>query len=119
MNPAIQGAMSSEKILHLNAATFDATVKSVSVPLLVDFWAPWCGPCRAVAPVLDQIAEELGDAVKIAKVDVNEDENKPLARQHGVQNIPTFLVFKNGQPVARHVGGQSKETLVGELKKWQ
>lgn len=111
--------MSSGKILHLNATTFDAAVKAATVPLLVDFWAPWCGPCRAVAPVLDMIADELGDTVQIAKVDVNETENKPLASRHGVQNIPTFLFFKNGQLVDRCVGGKSKEELVANLKKWQ
>ena len=107
--------MASARIANLDAANFESTVKSATVPVVVDFWAPWCGPCKAIAPVLDQIAEELGDAVKITKVNV--DDNIALAQQFGVQNIPTLLFFKNGQIVDKVVGSRPKADLVATIKK--
>lgn len=111
--------MSSPRIENLTAATFTAAVQNNSAPVLVDFWATWCGPCKALAPVLDQVAEELGDAVKICKVNIEEAGNMPLAQQFGVQNIPTLLVFKNGQLAEKLVGLQSKAALVATLQKHQ
>ncbi len=109
--------MSSEKIANLDSASFEETVKNAAVPVVVDFWAPWCGPCKAIAPVLDQIADEFGGAAKICKVNV--DENLPLAQTYGVQNIPTILFFKGGQLVDKIVGSRPKAELVATIKKHQ
>lgn len=107
--------MASARIANLDASNFETTVKSATVPVLVDFWAPWCGPCKAIAPVLDQIADELGDAVKITKVNV--DDNIALAQQFGVQNIPTLLFFKEGRIVDKIIGSRPKADLVATIKK--
>ncbi|MDR2980646.1 MAG: thioredoxin [Puniceicoccales bacterium] len=109
--------MASAKIIDLNTANFAETINSATVPVLVDFWAAWCGPCKAIAPVLDQIADELGDAVKITKVDV--DSNMPLAQQYGVQNIPTLLIFKGGQIAEKIVGTKPKADLVAAIQRHQ
>ncbi|MCZ0754819.1 thioredoxin [Anoxybacillus sp. J5B_2022] len=82
---------------------------------LVDFWAPWCGPCRMIAPVLEEIDQEMGDKVKIVKVNV--DENQETAGKFGVMSIPTLLVFKNGEAVDKTIGYQPKEALVSLLNK--
>ncbi|AEH46950.1 thioredoxin [Parageobacillus thermoglucosidasius] len=82
---------------------------------LVDFWAPWCGPCRMVAPVLEEVDKELGDKVKIVKVNV--DENQETASKFGVMSIPTLLVFKNGELVDKTIGYQPKEALIQLLEK--
>ena len=107
--------MASSRITNLDATNFESLVKASPVPVVVDFWAPWCGPCKAIAPVLDQIADELGDTVKITKVNV--DDNIALAQQFGVQNIPTLLFFKNGQIVDKIIGSKSKADLVATIKK--
>jgi thioredoxin 1 len=108
--------MSSEKIVHLTEATFDAAVAaSATVPLVVDFWAPWCGPCKAIAPVLEQLAVELGDAVRIAKVDI--DTEPGLAARFSVQSIPTLLFFKDGSNVGKVTGSLPKSLLQAEIQK--
>lgn len=81
---------------------------------LVDFWAPWCGPCRMVAPILEQLDEEMGDAVKIVKLNV--DENQATAAQFGIQSIPTMILFKDGQPMDKIVGAYPKEVLKNYLE---
>lgn len=99
---------------HLNAENFDVAIAGTSVPVLVDFWASWCGPCKMLSPVIDQIATELGDAAKVCKVNI--DEAMPLAARFEVQNIPTLLVFKNGEVVKRMVGVRPKTEIVAALQ---
>jgi len=101
--------MSGESVIHVNEGTFDAEILQSDTPALVDFWAPWCGPCRAIAPVLDEIAEEYKGKVKVAKINV--DENRKLAGNHGVMSIPTMILFKNGKALDKIIGLVPKERL--------
>ena len=98
--------MASENVLTVDADNFKSQVLESEVPVLVDFWASWCGPCRMVAPVLDELAAELDGKLKIAKLNV--DENQGLAIEHGVQSIPTFILFKQGAPADRTMGALPK-----------
>jgi thioredoxin 1 len=105
--------MASEAVLSLNQDNFKTEIESSTVPVLVDFWAEWCGPCRQLGPILDQLADEKGAAVKIAKVNV--DESPDLASQFGVRSIPMMVFFKNGEKVDSVVGLQSKAALAAKL----
>ena len=101
--------MSGESIIHVNEGTFDAEVLKSDRPALVDFWAPWCGPCRAIAPVLEELAEEYKGKLTVAKVNV--DENRKLAGNHGVMSIPTMILFKDGKVLDKLIGLVPKERL--------
>lgn len=107
--------MASDLIDNLDATTFETTIKSATVPVLVDFWATWCGPCKQLGPVLDQLATEMSGSVKICKVDV--DTNQPLAAQLGVTSIPALFLFKNGQVVDKIVGARPKGDIAAFIKK--
>ena len=106
--------MASANILTLNDANFQTEISSATVPVLVDFWAEWCGPCRMLGPILDQIADEKGAAYKITKVNVDESPN--TAAQFNVRAIPMMAFFKNGQLVDTITGVQSKDAIVRKLE---
>jgi thioredoxin 1 len=107
-------SLSNRSIEHASSASFATQVLQSDVPVLVDFYADWCGPCRMLAPTLEQLAAELTDA-KIVKVNV--DHNPELAMQYGIESIPSLLVFKNGQVAAQHVGLAGKDRLRAMLER--
>ena len=103
-------------ISQLSEATFSEEVNGSTEPVLVDFWAEWCGPCKTIAPVLEEIAEEQSGNLRVAKVNV--DDNQSLALQFGVQSIPTMIVFKDGVEVHRMVGARGKAQLLEDLSSY-
>ncbi len=107
--------MATANILTLSDATFDSEVVKSDVPVLVDFWAEWCGPCKMMAPTVDQIATEYSGRVKVAKVDV--DENGGTAMRYNIRGIPTLLLFKGGRVVDSRVGAVGKTEVVKMLQK--
>ena len=103
----------SENITDLDQSNFEAFIASTNATVLVDFWAPWCGPCKAIAPILEELATELPDTVKIGKVNV--DNNSELASKYEVRAIPTIKIFKGGEVADAVVGLSSKEDLTNRL----
>ena len=104
------------EVKTLTDATFDDEVSKSATPMIVDFWAPWCGPCRMVGPVIDQIAEEHADKVAIGKLNV--DENPTVAQKFDILSIPTLLLFVDGAVAKKLVGAMPKKKLVDELAPW-
>ena len=103
----------SEKIANLTTDNFKATVAAATTPLLVDFWAPWCGPCKAIAPILEELATEMTGPVQIAKVNI--DDNDSIAAEYGIRAIPTMLLFKNGQVAEQLVGMMPKAAIKAKI----
>ncbi len=100
-------------VLEVTVSTFDAEVAESPIPVIVDFWAPWCGPCKMLAPTLDAVSQEVAGKVKVVKVNV--DDNQQLAVKFGVMSIPTMIIFKGGQQVNRMVGAKSRDEIVKAL----
>ena len=107
--------MASPEIVHLTDDSFDETIKNAHGPVLVDFWAAWCGPCKIIAPYLDQIAGEVAGVATVAKVNV--DENGDLSARFGIRSIPTLVIFKEGRVVDQQTGFRSKDEIRTLLQK--
>ena len=106
----------AEGIMNLSDATFDESVGSAANAVVVDFWAEWCGPCKMIAPVLEEIASEQAGKISIAKINI--DDNPDIARRFDVLSIPTLIVFKDGTPQKRLVGAKGKAQLLQELSEF-
>ena len=102
------------KVIEISEDNFESEVLKSELPVLVDFWAPWCGPCRMMAPVVEELAQSMGEVVKVCKIDI--DQNPELAEKYGVMSIPTFIVIKNGSETARTVGVTPKSELEKMVK---
>jgi thioredoxin 1 len=105
--------MASDLIKHVSDASFDTDVLKADKPVLVDFWAEWCGPCKMIAPILDEVSSSYASKVQVAKVDV--DNNREVPAKYGIRGIPTLMLFKNGQIAATKVGALSKAQLTAFL----
>jgi len=108
-------AMASEKVMHISDSEFESKVLQGQLPCLIDFWAPWCGPCKAIAPVIDELAEEFDGKLQIAKMNV--DDNPATPGKYGIRAIPTLILFKNGEKVDQITGAVGKSQLTEMIKK--
>lgn len=102
--------------IEITTKNFEKEVLNSEIPVLVDFWAPWCQPCLIMSPILDELSKELKDKLKIGKMNVDESENQTLARQYQIQSIPNMKLFKDGKITKEFIGLRPKETLKEELK---
>ena len=102
-------------ILQVTDETFDAEIMNSDLPAIVDFWAAWCGPCKMVAPVVEELAKEYAGKIKVAKMDV--DQNRQTPARFGIRNIPTIILFKGGEETQTIIGAQPKSSIEEELKK--
>lgn len=107
--------MANEKVVHISDSDFENIILKSSIPCLVDFWAPWCGPCKVVGPVIDELAAELDGQVLVAKMNVDDNPNTP--GKFGIRSIPTLILFKGGEVVAQTIGAASKSQLQDFVKK--
>lgn len=107
--------MASESIIELNDSEFEAEVLKSEKPVLVDFWAPWCGPCKALAPVIDEISNDYSEKIKVGKVNV--DDNPETSMKFGIRSIPTLIVFKDGEVFEQVVGAVPKSEIEKVLEK--
>ncbi|HTH77937.1 MAG TPA: thioredoxin TrxA [Ramlibacter sp.] len=105
--------MANDKIKHISDSTFEADVLKSDKPVLVDYWAEWCGPCKMIAPILDEVAGTYGEKLQVAKMNV--DENREIPAKFGIRGIPTLMLFKNGELAATKVGAMSKAQLTAFL----
>ena len=99
----------SELIKHVSDSSFESEVLQASTPVLVDYWAEWCGPCKMIAPILDEVAKEYAGRLKVTKLDIDSNQSTPT--KYGIRGIPTLMLFKNGQVEAQKVGALSKSQL--------
>ena len=105
----------AENVIEFNDQNFDSDVLEAGTPVLVDFWAVWCGPCKAIAPIVEEIANDYNGKVKVGKMDV--DRNNQVAMRYGIRSIPTLLVFNNGEVVNQVIGNVGKESIESMLNK--
>lgn len=105
----------SDQILYVTDAAFEQEVLQSTTPVLVDYWAEWCGPCKMIAPILDEVAKDMADKLQVAKLNV--DEHGEIAQRYGIRGIPTLILFNQGEQVAQQVGAVSKSQLVQFLQK--
>ena len=103
------------KVQEITDADFEKSVLESAIPVLVDFWAPWCGPCKSIAPVLDEIATEFGGKLKVVKINV--DDNPHTSTKYGIRGIPNLVIFKGGEVVEQLIGAVPKEQLTGAIGK--
>lgn len=103
-------------VLELNKSNFEAEVLKSGLPTLVDFWAPWCMPCKMMAPILDNLANEMEGKIKVTKVNTEESENQDLAITYQIQSIPNMKLFKNGKVIGEFIGLRNLDTLKGEIE---